>query len=284
MPGDRDDSYGEPMRESPREPLQPTAEQRAAWREMGREKFRDSEHQRYAQSHRTAESLRDAGRHGYQATADRYGREFASDLLASHRRAQPTRPEREMVGLLKELGAEEGRDYQREYKVSPGMYADFAIPERKLAIDDRAHRARDPRDRDDSEDDPVANIPDRTLAPEDRELLADALREIARDLKPEQVQAFILRYFPGWPIEGDDPPTISGHFNVTPRTVRSLLGSRTGARRRCGKWTPRAAAPGGKKRLCGSKSSTGWVAVIVARRPCRSVVTPAPSVPAMRWV
>ncbi len=135
MPGDRDDSYGEPMRESPREPLQPTAEQRAAWREMGREKFRDSEHQRYAQSHRTAESLRDAGRHGYQATAERYGREFASDLLASHRRAQPTRPEREMVGLLKELGAEEGRDYQREYKVSPGMYADFAIPERKLAIE-----------------------------------------------------------------------------------------------------------------------------------------------------
>lgn len=123
MPGDRDDSYGEPMRESPREPLQPTAEQRAAWREMGREKFRDSEHQRYA------------GRHGYQATAERYGREFASDLLANHRRAQPTRPEREMVGLLKELGAEEGRDYQREYKVSPGMYADFAIPDRKLAIE-----------------------------------------------------------------------------------------------------------------------------------------------------
>jgi very-short-patch-repair endonuclease len=50
-------------------------------------------------------------------------------------REQPTRPEREMVGLLKELGAEEGRDYQREYKVSPGMYADFAIPERKLAIE-----------------------------------------------------------------------------------------------------------------------------------------------------
>jgi len=135
MPGDRDDSYGGPLRGSPREPLQPTAEQRAAWREMGREKFRDSEHQRYAQSHRSTASLRDAGRHGYQATVERYGREFASDLLANHRREKPTRPEREMVGLLKELGAEEGRDYQREYKVSPGMYADFAIPDRKLAIE-----------------------------------------------------------------------------------------------------------------------------------------------------
>jgi len=110
MPGDWGDDRGE------REPSTPR-------------------HQRYAQSYRSTESLQEAGRYGYQATAARYGREYASDLLATHRREQPTRPEREMQGLLKELGAEEGRDYQREYKVSPGMYADFAIPERKLAIE-----------------------------------------------------------------------------------------------------------------------------------------------------
>jgi len=110
---------------------------------MGREKFRDSEHQRYAQSHRSTESLRDAGRHGYQATAERYGRDYAADLLARHRREQPTRPEREMQGLLAELGKQEGRDYQREYKVAPGMYAYFAIPDRKLAIEvhGSAHQA-----------------------------------------------------------------------------------------------------------------------------------------------
>ena len=119
----------------PRQPLQATAAQQATWRAMGREKFKDAEHQRFAQSHRTAESLREAGKHGYQATAERYGREFASDLLANHRREQPTRPEREMVGLLKELGAEEGRDYQREHKVVPGVYADFAWPERKVAVE-----------------------------------------------------------------------------------------------------------------------------------------------------
>jgi len=119
----------------PRQPLQATAAQQATWQAMGRDKFKDPEHQRFAQSHRTTESLREAGKHGYQATAERYGREYASDLLASHRRDQPTRPEREMVGLLKELGAEEGRDYRREFKVAPGMYADFAIPERKLAIE-----------------------------------------------------------------------------------------------------------------------------------------------------
>ncbi len=135
MPGDWGDGRGEPMRESPRGPLRATGEERVAWREMGQDKFKDAEYQRYAQSHRSTESLREAGRHGYQETARRYGRDFASDLLANHRREQPTRPEREMVGLLKELGAEEGRDYAREYKVVPGMYADFAIPERKLAIE-----------------------------------------------------------------------------------------------------------------------------------------------------
>jgi len=135
MPGDWGDDRDARAPSLSRQPLPATEEQQAAWRALGREKFKDPDHQRYAQSHRSTESLRDAGRHGYQATAERYGREFASDLLATHRREQPTRPEREMVGLLKELGAEEGRDYQREYKVSPGMYADFAIPDRKLAIE-----------------------------------------------------------------------------------------------------------------------------------------------------
>ena len=40
-----------------------------------------------------------------------------------------------MTALLGELGKQEGRDYQREYKVAPGVYADFAVPERKLAVE-----------------------------------------------------------------------------------------------------------------------------------------------------
>jgi len=118
-----------------RQPLQPTAAQQAAWREMGGEKFRDPDYQRFAQSHRSTESLREAGRQGYLATAERYGRDYAADLLANHRRETPTRPEREMAALLGELGKQEGRDYQREHKVAPGVYADFAVPERKLAIE-----------------------------------------------------------------------------------------------------------------------------------------------------
>ena len=135
MPGDWGDDRGERAPSTPRQPLQATAEQQAAWRAMGAARFRDPDHQRYAQSHRSTESLREAGKHGYQATAERYGREFASDLLANHRREQPTRPEREMQGLLAELGVQEGRDYQREHKVAPGVYADFAWPERKVAVE-----------------------------------------------------------------------------------------------------------------------------------------------------
>ena len=135
MPGDWGDGRGEPTRESLRQPLRATGEERAAWREMGQDKFKDAEYQRYAQSFRTTESLREAGKHGYQATAERYGRDYAADLLARHRREQPTRPEQEMQGLLAELGAQEGRDYQREHKVAPGVYADFAWPERKVAVE-----------------------------------------------------------------------------------------------------------------------------------------------------
>jgi len=143
MMPDWGDDREKPSAGDSRQPLQPTAEQRAAWEAMGREKFRDPEHQRFAQSHRSTESLREAGRQGYLATAERYGREYAADILANHRREQPTRPEREMTALLGELGKQEGRDYQREFKVSPGVYADFAVPDRKLAIEvhGSAHQA-----------------------------------------------------------------------------------------------------------------------------------------------
>ena len=135
MPGDWGDERDARAPGPSRQPLRATEAQRAAWREMGVDRFKDPDHQRYAQSHRSTESLREAGRHGYQATAERYGRDFASDLLADHRREQPTRPEREMRGLLAELGVQEGRDYQREHKVAPGVYADFAWPDRKVAVE-----------------------------------------------------------------------------------------------------------------------------------------------------
>lgn len=102
---------------------------------MGREKFRDAEYQRHAQGWRSAESLRASGRAGFAETARRHGRDFAADLLARGRLAHPTAPERATIALLAELGQREGADDHREYRVAPGVYADFAWPGRKLAVE-----------------------------------------------------------------------------------------------------------------------------------------------------
>ncbi len=118
-----------------RRPPPPADEERARWRALGREKFRDPEYQRYAQGWRSDASLRDSGRAGYAALVDKYGREFASDVLARSRHDHPTAPERATIALLDALGQREGQDYFREYRVAPGIYADFAWPERKLAVE-----------------------------------------------------------------------------------------------------------------------------------------------------
>ncbi len=118
-----------------RRPPAPTDDERERWRALGKDKFRDAEYQRYAQGWRSAESLRDGGRAGYQALVGKYGRDFAADVLARSRHERPTAPERAMIGLLDELGQREGADYFREYRVAPGVYADFAWPERKLAVE-----------------------------------------------------------------------------------------------------------------------------------------------------
>ena len=118
-----------------RRPPAPTDAERARWQALGREKFRDPAYQRHAQGWRSVESLRDSGRAGYQALVGKYGREFAADVLARSRQEHPTAPERATIALLAELGQREGRDYFREYRVAPGVYADFAWPDRKLAIE-----------------------------------------------------------------------------------------------------------------------------------------------------
>jgi len=118
-----------------RRPPPPPAEERDRWRALGQDKFRDPEYQRYAQGWRSDESLRDSGRAGYAALIGKYGREFASDVLARSRHDHPTAPERATIALLSELGQREGADYFREYRVAPGVYADFAWPDQKLAIE-----------------------------------------------------------------------------------------------------------------------------------------------------
>jgi hypothetical protein len=109
-----------------RRPPEPGDDVRERWRALGQGKFRDAEYQRYAQGWRSEESLRASGRAGFAETARRHGRDFAADMLARSRLAHPTAPERETIALLGELGQRVGMDYYREYRVAPGVYADFA--------------------------------------------------------------------------------------------------------------------------------------------------------------
>ena len=118
-----------------RPPAPPSDAERARWQALGPAKFQDAAYQRYAQGWRSEDSLRASGRAGYAATAARYGRDFAADVLARSRYEHPTAPERTMIGMLDELGQREGRDYYREYRVAPGVYADFAWPEQQVALE-----------------------------------------------------------------------------------------------------------------------------------------------------
>ncbi len=117
-----------------RQPLEATNEQRQHWRSLGHKRFQDPEYQRWAQSHRSRESLQEAGRLGYAETARKYGPEFADGFAAQWRLDNPTQPEKRMMELLRELGFEEGRDYEREAQVG-NRRVDFAFHERKVAIE-----------------------------------------------------------------------------------------------------------------------------------------------------
>lgn len=72
---------------------------------------------------------------GYSETVSRHGRDFANDILARHRRQHPTVAERALIDALREVGQREGSDYVREHLVAPRVYADFAWPERRLAVE-----------------------------------------------------------------------------------------------------------------------------------------------------
>jgi very-short-patch-repair endonuclease len=100
-----------------------------------RERFGDAEFQRWAQSHRSTESLVAEGKLGWAATVRRYGADFAFDRAAQTRRGRPSGPERAMIRLLGEMGHQDQRDYAREYKAAARTYADFAWPERVRIVE-----------------------------------------------------------------------------------------------------------------------------------------------------
>lgn len=129
---------------APRWPPDPTAEQRDRWAQPGYDRFQDAEHQRWAQGHRSAESLREAGRKGYAEMRERAGGEERTfDRSRSYRLEHPTAEERAMIERLGALGLREGADYEREYPLRYDhpeggrafIMPDMAWPARRLAIE-----------------------------------------------------------------------------------------------------------------------------------------------------
>ncbi len=68
-----------------------------------------------------------------QERAERSAR--LADWGAEWRRVHPTVPEQQMLGILASLGERYGVDFQREYKIAPGIYADIAFPAQGLVIE-----------------------------------------------------------------------------------------------------------------------------------------------------
>lgn len=72
--------------------------------------------------------------------------------------------------------------------------------------------------------DPLEREADAAEPLEARHLTGETTREaLGAITDARHREAFVLRYQQEWPVEGDTPPTISGYFNVTSRTIRNWL-------------------------------------------------------------
>ncbi|MDP9352722.1 MAG: hypothetical protein M3P51_14455 [Chloroflexota bacterium] len=144
-----DDAREEPERGAVTEgrPLHPSKEDLNRWAGMSSEdRFRDPDHQRWAQSFRTRESLSAAGKEGYSVTVSRYGKEYLHDRMADKRRESElprSVSERQLMSMLEQMGQRQDRseyggqsgNYFREHKLAPSRHADFAWPDKHKAIE-----------------------------------------------------------------------------------------------------------------------------------------------------
>lgn len=219
---DRGEHDGRQPFENPGErQLKPTAATWDRWKEMSsEERRRDPEHMRYVQSFRTHESLSEAGKLGFQATARKLGYDGAMELSARFWRQHPERaslPERQTMEVLRDMGQRAGRDYRHIYKTAPRTWTDFAWPGRMKALEvwggvhERRVRNRlDPTNsiqqarRDDERiirmqmrgwD--VKIVTDRELAQSRRERTTEHLRRFLEPPRDEDTQLMIPGFFPG---------------------------------------------------------------------------------------
>jgi very-short-patch-repair endonuclease len=162
-------------------------QRRAAARRGGQARARQftPESQRQARAHVSLESCARNGAKGYAAAVARHGKEFASEKARAWRLEHPSKPEQEVMRILRLLGAPEP---EREFRVPhlefQPCWVDFAWPETKRVIEvyGRFHRDHEERmERDARKCVALAKAGWNVLILQDRELNA-AADQIARFL------------------------------------------------------------------------------------------------------
>lgn len=93
-------------------------ERREANRRGGKKRAEafDREYQQSARSHVSPEACAENGAAGAKRTIELHGLDAFRQAARKKRLLHPTKPERAMIGLLRELGQVAGRDYDREFE------------------------------------------------------------------------------------------------------------------------------------------------------------------------
>lgn len=133
-----------------------------------------------------------------------------------------------MTEILDDEGA--GDFYQAKFRrgrrfLTLKVHARYERQHELLLTENRLYAPRD----EEVDDDEDASLEDRARQPgdvaEDAVQLLEIREALASIRDPRHRQAFVLHYYDDWPIETQDPlvPSVSGHFEVTPRTVSNWL-------------------------------------------------------------
>ncbi len=143
-----------------------------------------------------------------------------------------------MTAILDDKGA--GDFYQAKFRralrfLAINIHARYERQHERLMTENRLHTSRG----EDGEEEEGGSLEERVRQPGDVAHDAFQILEIREALAairdPRHWQAFVLHHYDDWPIETQDPhaPSVSGHFEVTPRTVNNWL---RGAERDLAEW------------------------------------------------
>lgn len=131
-----------------------------------------------------------------------------------------------MTAILDDEGA--GDFYQAKFRralrfLTLKVHARYERQHERLMTENRLYAPRSEEDEEDGSLEEWVRQPGDVA--EDAVQLLEIRQALAAIRDPRHQQAFVLHHYDDWPIETQDPlaPSVSGHFEVTPRTVNNWL-------------------------------------------------------------